>query len=94
MSSEVLQLDATQLHQHLGGPSLFSIAGRRDQPVFISVLMHGNEIVGWEAIRQLLLRYQTRRMELPRSIELFIGNTQAAESGARHLERQPDYNRV
>jgi hypothetical protein len=58
--------------------------------------MHGNESVGWEAIRSLLAgrlkRFGTLR--LPRALSLFIGNVSAAAAGVRHLPDQPDYNRI
>lgn len=92
----LLQLDATQLHARLGGPTLLHLPGRREPPLFVSVLMHGNETTGWSAIRQVLRRYlgQDGSLDLPRSLSLFIANTAAAAEGVRHLPGQPDYNRV
>src|SRR5271169_2443532 len=37
---ELLHIPAWRLWQHLEGPSLFQIAGRRPEPLFISVLLH------------------------------------------------------
>jgi len=88
----LLGLEAPQLQAALHGPTLIHVQGRRDPPVFVSVLMHGNETVGWEAVRDLLGRYASRG--LPRSLSLFIGNVAAAAQGVRRLEHQPDYNRV
>lgn len=91
----LLHLDATRLHAHLGGPSLIHIQGRREPPLFLSVLMHGNEVTGWEAVRRVLKRYlKNDELELPRSLSLFIANTEAAAEGMRHLPGQPDYNRI
>jgi succinylglutamate desuccinylase len=58
--------------------------------------MHGNEPVGWEAVRELLRHYWPGGGEqsLPRSLTVFIGNVSAAAHGLRHLDGQPDYNRV
>ena len=89
----LLQVEAQGLAQVLGGPTLIHLPGARKAPLFISVLMHGNETVGWEAVRRVLARYQGGR-ELPRSVSLFIGNVTAAEKGVRRLPGQPDYNRV
>jgi succinylglutamate desuccinylase len=89
----LLALESTQLAGMLPGPSLIHLTGRKPQPVFISVLMHGNEDVGWEAVRALLSRYQGGE-ELPRSLSLFIGNVNAAAQRKRILPGQPDYNRV
>lgn len=92
----LLQLDARQLHARLGGPTLLHLAGRREPPLFVSVLMHGNEDTGWEAMRRVLAHYlrDDGSLELPRSLSLFIGNTAAAAQGLRRLPGQPDYNRV
>jgi succinylglutamate desuccinylase len=88
----LLQLRATELLTALGGPTLIHLPGRREPALFLSVLMHGNETVGWEAIRELLALHGDR--QLPRALSLFIGNLAAAAQGLRRLEGQPDYNRV
>lgn len=92
----LLDLPATALHGKLKGPSLIHMPGQRSSPLFVSVLMHGNEDVGWEAVRRLLKKYKPGggARELPRSMSLLIGNTLAAESAVRRLAGQPDYNRV
>ncbi|MFS8860164.1 peptidase M14, partial [Synechococcus sp. H60.1] len=72
LPEQLLDLEAHQLYDRLGGPTLIHLAGRRDPPLFVSVLLHGNEVTGWQAVRQLLRRYVQR--ELPRSLSLFIGN--------------------
>ena len=56
------------------------------------MLLHGNEDTGLKAIQSLLADYRGRA--LPRALSLFVGNVQAAAQGQRHLEGQPDYNRV
>jgi succinylglutamate desuccinylase len=88
----ILELEARELHQVLEGPTLIHLAGRRPEPLFVSVLLHGNEDTGWQAIREILKKYSGD--ELPRSLSLFIGNVDAARAGERFLEGQPDYNRV
>ncbi|MES9994422.1 MAG: M14 family metallopeptidase [Candidatus Thiodiazotropha sp.] len=92
LPENLLTLEANQLADHLSGPSLIHLPGRREEPLFVSVLMHGNETVGWEAIRSLLKNYRDR--ELPRALSLFIGNVDAASEGLRLLPGQPDYNRI
>jgi succinylglutamate desuccinylase len=89
----LLELEATQLADRLAGPTLIHLPGRQPAPLFVSVLMHGNETVGWDAVKRLLGRYWGGK-ELPRALSLFIGNVQAAARGVRRLEGQPDYNRV
>jgi succinylglutamate desuccinylase len=88
----LLALPATQLHQRLDRPTLIHLPGRNPEPLFVSVLLHGNEDTGWEAMRELLAHYQGR--ELPRALSLFIGNVTAAQHAVRRLEGQHDYNRI
>jgi succinylglutamate desuccinylase len=80
----------------LGGPTLLHLPGERDPALFVCVLLHGNEGVGWEAVRELLADNLRRhgRLHLPRGMSLFLGNLDAAAQGLRHLPGQPDYNRV
>ncbi len=88
----LLQCDAQQLIRLLPGPTLIQLEGKRKEVLFISVLLHGNEITGWEALRSLLLHYGDKI--LPRSLCLFIGNVAAAAEGRRCLPGQTDYNRI
>lgn len=88
----LLDLEAGRLHERLTGPTLIHLPGRRPEPLFVSVLLHGNEDTGWEAMRQVLARHQ--RHGLPRSLSLFIGNVAAARQRIRRLEGQVDFNRV
>lgn len=92
----LLSLQATDLAEALGAPTLIHLSGRQSPALFVSILMHGNETTGWEAVRQLLATYRVAggSRELPRSLSLFIGNVSAAAQGLRRLEGQPDYNRV
>ena len=88
----LLDCKATDLHRILPGPTLIQLPGRRPRPLFVSVLLHGNETTGLEAIQSLLKKYQGQT--LPRELCLFIGNVSAAKIGQRHLPTQLDYNRI
>ena len=88
----LLQRESHELHEVLTGPTLIHLPGRRQPPLMVTVLLHGNESTGWLAVRTLLQRYQQRG--LPRSLSLLIGNVAAARYRQRHLDGQPDYNRV
>lgn len=88
----LLNCEAHELYRVLSGPTLIHLPGRREAPLFVSVLLHGNEDTGWHSIRAILHRYSER--ELPRSLSIFIGNVAAARYGQRFLEGQPDYNRI
>jgi succinylglutamate desuccinylase len=88
----LLDLQAAHLGEVLPGPALIHLPGRRTPPLFVSVLLHGNEDTGWLAAQLVLKKYAA--VELPRALSLFIGNVEAARSGLRRLDGQPDYNRV
>lgn len=84
--------DARQLNGIFSGPTLLHLPGGRDPALFVSVLLHGNETTGFEAIQVLLERY--RNKPLPRSLSILFGNVEAAAEGLRRKDGQPDYNRV
>jgi len=88
----LLDVSASELWRHLRGPSLFRFPGRQAAPVFVSVLLHGNEDTGWRAV-QAVLR-QRRDAALHRPLLLFIGNIDAARAEVRTLSHQQDYNRA
>lgn len=87
-----LELQARELHLKFPGPTLVHLPGRHPEPLFVSVLLHGNEDSGWEAVKRILRHYGSDG--LPRAMSLFIGNIAAAGRGQRLLEGQQDYNRI
>ncbi|MFZ5557120.1 MAG: M14 family metallopeptidase [Pseudomonadota bacterium] len=87
-----LDADAADLHRVLGGPTLIHLPGRRQPPLFVSVLLHGDEDVGLRAI-QALLR-EAGDAPLPRALSVFVGNVEAARLGVRFPEGGADFNRV
>ena len=82
--------DATRLQLLLGGPSLVHVRGIRETPLLVSVLLHGNEVSGWNGLRRLLASPEP----LARSLLVFIGNVDAAARGLRMLPGQLDFNRI
>jgi len=88
----VLSADARDLHRLLPGPTLVHLPGRRPEPLFVSVLLHGNETTGLLALQRLLHGIGDR--QLPRALSLFIGNVGAARQDQRRLPGQPDFNRI
>jgi succinylglutamate desuccinylase len=82
---------ARDLNGVLPGPTLMHLPGRRPEPLFVSVLLHGNEDTGLKAMQRVLARHGG---QLPRALSLFVGNVSAAAAGLRRLDDQPDYNRV
>jgi len=88
----LLAADATDLWRHLPGPTLFRLPGRDGAPLFVSVLLHGNEHTGWCAMQALLK--ERHGTALPRPLMLFVGNIAAAKANVRTLPGQDDYNRT
>ena len=88
----LLKTPSTDLHKILNGPTLIHVEGRRKEPLFLSILLHGNETSGYIALQELLKKYSHR--ELPRSLSVFIGNVEAAKHSKRHLPQQLDFNRI
>lgn len=76
----------------LEGPTLIRLPGQSDRPLFVSILLHGNEITGLLAMQRVLKYY--RKRELPRPLVLFVGNVLAAGAGKRLVPGQPDFNRI
>ena len=84
----LLGCPAPRLFEALGGPTLFDLTRGLPDPLFVSVLQHGNEVSGWDAIRELLATGS-----LP-PLLLYVGNVEAARVGARTLPHQHDFNRA
>jgi len=87
-----LDCPAGRLAELLPGPTLLDLKGRDPRPLFVSVLLHGNEDSGLAAAQETLRRRAGH--ELPRSLLLFIGNVRAAARNLRTLPGQLDFNRV
>lgn len=89
-----LHSSARDLHRLLPGPSLIHWPGPGPR-LFVSVLLHGNEDAGLQALQRFLLQYETGTgVALPRGLTAFVGNVHAAREGVRHLPNQPDFNRI
>ncbi|NNE63456.1 MAG: peptidase M14 [Gammaproteobacteria bacterium] len=71
-------------------PTLIHLQGDKSLPLFVSILLHGNEYSGLKAVQAIIRRYQNH---LPRSLYLFIGNVSATAGGLRVIPGQTDYNR-
>ncbi|MBF2760889.1 MAG: peptidase M14, partial [Ectothiorhodospiraceae bacterium AqS1] len=71
----LMALPAAGLADFLGGPALIEVPGEEPETVFVSLLLHGNETSGWEAVRRWL-----RGLDGPprRSHVLLIANPMAA----------------
>ena len=71
-------------------PTLVKLEGKKSMPLFVTILLHGNEYSGLKSMQALLTRYLD---QLPRSLYFFVGNVAAAEANKRFLVGQTDYNR-
>jgi Succinylglutamate desuccinylase / Aspartoacylase family len=91
-SDALLDVPASDLWRYLPGPSLFRVPGRQAQPLFVSVLLHGNEDTGWRAIQAVLRNHRSAALHRP--LLLFVGNIEAAKANVRTLPGQDDYNRT
>ena len=87
-------LDCTvdQVVNFIPESTLITLGGAREDALFLSILLHGNEPTGLVALQNILKKY--RDTELPRALLIFIGNVKAAHEGKRRLDGQPDYNRI
>ena len=86
----LLQCEAHELLELLGAPSLIHLGEAREPALFVSVLLHGNEVSGWNGLRKLLGELP----ETERGLSILIGNVAAAAKGMRALPGQQDYNRI
>jgi len=87
-----LECGARDLHRVLNGPTLIELAGEREPPLFVSILLHGNEDSGLGAVQRVISNFKGR--PFPRTLMLLVGNVEAARDGLRRLDGQPDFNRV
>jgi len=88
----LLETSPRELYRILSAPSLIHLPGRKPSTLFVSVLLHGNEDSSLYAIQKVLRKYQDQT--LPRAMSVFFANVQAARFGMRHLDGQPDFNRI
>ncbi len=88
LPGEFADVPAAALADELDGPTLFDLRKVDQSPLFISVLMHGDEVSGWDAVRGLVAELADA------SVMVFVGNVEAARQGVRALPGQVDFNRV
>ena len=91
LPDDLLTKSANELHDYLGGPTVLTIKGEETRKVIISILLHGNEISGWEIMKQWL----TNLAKPPKlTTILLISNTQAAKENLRSIPNELDFNRL
>ena len=87
-----LQTTPRDITKVLQGPTLLHLEGKLKKPLFISLLLHGNEFSGLLIAQKLLREY--RHKPLLRSVLIFIGNPAGCAQGLRKLNKQKDLNRI
>ncbi len=82
--------ETNQILEYFPTTTLIELEGNRSPPLFVSILLHGNEYSGLKSVQALLRKYQEG---LPRTLYLLVGNVNAAAQRKRVLPGQVDYNR-
>ncbi len=92
MPQGLLDAKSNELWDLLGKPTLIHLPGQRPNPLFVSIVLHGNEDVGLHAVQRWFKKQGDR--PLPRAMSIFVGNVAAAKVNMRRLPGQSDFNRV
>ena len=87
-----LEIKPREINRLIDSPTLIHLRGEKDQPFFISILLHGNEYSGLLILQKVLKKYCNQL--LPKSLIIFIGNPKACAQSLRHLKDQADFNRI
>lgn len=87
-----LEIKPREITKLIDSPTLIHLRGEKDQPFFISALLHGNEYSGLIILQEVLKKYC--HQVLPKSLIIFIANPRACAQGLRYLKEQPDFNRI
>ena len=87
------QANTSELINFLKGATVINVPSDNIHlpPVFISILLHGNEETGWLVIRELLQKYDNK---FPRPTSILFGDLVAANASLRRFEDRADMNRI
>ncbi len=90
-----LDIDYRDIKQIFETPTLIQLEGHKKTPLFISIMLHGNEYSGLMIMQEIFRKYkESNGYALPRSIWLFVGNVEAASLGLRRQDNELDFNRA
>ncbi len=92
MPSHIEHCTQANILDYFPGPSLIEIPAGGEDWLLVSVLLHGNEVVGLEVLKRLSERLAHRKPQ--RNLALFVGNVEACSKEVRHLKDQMDFNRL
>lgn len=90
--ADIGRLEPQDIKQVFLNPTLISIEGAKREPLFVSTLLHGNELTSFEVLQHLQRNYAATPP--PRSLLIYIGNVDAASQGVRRIDGTPDHNRI
>ncbi len=89
---QLLRIEPRDVRQVFPRPTLIAIKGRREPPLFVSTLLHGNETTSFFVLQDLARITASRPP--PRSLMVFVGAVDATEQGVRIARGSVDFNRV
>ena len=90
-----LDIGYRDIKQIFESPTLIHLKGHKETPLFISIMLHGNEYSGLMIMQEILRKYKDMDgYALPRYIWLFVGNVEAASLGLRRQDDELDFNRA
>ena len=92
LPARLADINVRDIRQVFPNPSLIHVKGKLEPPLFISTLLHGNETTSFQVLQHLQEKYSTETPE--RGLMIFVGNVRASELGERHLDGEPDFNRI
>lgn len=90
--AEVANINPTQIRRLFPHPSLIELKGKKEETLFVSLLLHGNETTSFYVLQKLLA--YLKKHPLQKSLTILVGNVYATEKNKRFLEHQKDYNRI
>ena len=87
----ILETGVEDVQRVFSNPTLVHLPGEY-APIFVSILLHGNEDAGWLALQEFVRR--RGRQALRRGLVLFVGNVESCAPARRFLTHQVDFNRA
>lgn len=91
LPSGILDTDVASVKRVFKNPTLVTLEGQL-APIFVSILLHGNEDAGWLALQEFVRRHAGKKLK--RGMVLFVGNVDSCAPSKRYLAHQVDYNRA
>ncbi|MFT7879096.1 MAG: M14 family metallopeptidase [Sulfurimonas sp.] len=90
-----LTINYRDIKEIFESPTLVYLKGEKAPPLFISIMLHGNEFSGLQIMQKVLKKYKVDgSFHLPRTVWLFVGNVDAASLGLRRQDDELDFNRA